>query len=581
MRKPFCLILLCMLCCGFVKPSHKPLVSGALSPDTTSAFGHYAEAVKRLAIYRDTTATRREIAAALSADSTYAPAQYLWARLGADDAVQAVDYARRAYKSDTTNLIYLQNLAERAVNAGSYGEAIDCYTQLTRRGNEPDWFRILALLYNSENKPFAAIAALDSAEVRVGRNPYLVRMRQELLLSTLQVGRAESDAQTMIDEMPYSYEGYVAMGNVCAATMRDSLAQANYLRAVRLASNDTDSYLAWAALSDYYMDKRNYCAYFNALGHLFDNPVMPLERKIAQFNLYTSNTTVYGTYYAELNALAGKLIIRYPANKEVIDLYAHHLFASGKAADAVALYKQNLDNESATRDDYGKIIEIEGYLDRPDSVARYLAMALRRFPQDAQMRAQQGHIHLLANRYKEAVASYREAVKYAQNDTLRSALWGFIGDAEHQRGDMKRCYAAYERALKLDADNASVLNNYAYFLSIEERDLERALAMATRANAVSGNNPTFLDTQAWVLYRLGRYAEAKKLQQQALSLDRNESAELALHYGDILDALGESFMAQTYWRKALERGADTTEIERRLDGSYRPATNDKTKDKRR
>ena len=350
---------------------------------------------------------------------------------------------------------------------------------------------------------------------------------------------------------------------------------------MRLASNDTDSYLAWAALSDYYMDKRNYRAYFNALGHLFDNPVMPLERKIAQFKLYTSNTSVYGAYYAELNALAGKLIIRYPANKEVIDLYAHHLFASGKAADAVALYKQNLDNERATRDDYGKIIEIEGYLDRPDSAARYLAMALRRFPDDAAMCAQQGNLHILAKRYGEAVASYREAIKYAQNDTLRSELWGFIGDAEHQRGDMKRCYAAYKRALGLNADNASVLNNYAYFLSIEGHDLERALAMATRANAVSGNNPTFLDTQAWVLYRLGRYAEAKKLQQQALSLDRNESAELALHYGDILDALGESFMAQTYWRKALERGADASAIESRLDGSYRPATNDKTKDKKR
>ena len=555
-------------------------VQNLLHPDTTSAFGHYAEAVKRLAIYRDTTATRREIAAALSADSTYAPAQYLWARLGADDAVQAVDYARRAYKSDTTNLIYLQNLAERAVNAGRYGEAIECYTQLTRRGNEPDWFRILALLYNSENKPFAAIAALDSAEVRVGRNPYLVRMRQELLLSTSQFVRAESDAQTIIDEMPYSYEGYVAMGNVCAATMRDSLAQENYLRATRLASNDADSYLAWAALGDYYFDKRDYKAYFNALGHLFDNPTMPLERKIAQFKLFTSNNTVYSAYYPQFNALVGKLIIRYPENKEVIDLYTRHLILSGQVEQALVIFKQNLDKPDVAPDDYRRIIEIENYLGRPDSVARYTALALRRFPHDAQMCTQQGHIHLLARRYNEAVASYREAIKYAQNDTLRSELWGFIGDAEHQRGDMKRCYAAYERALKLDADNASVLNNYAYFLSIEERDLERALAMATRATATEQNNPTFLDTQAWVLYRLGRYAEAKKLQQQALSLDSNESAELALHYGDILDALGEKFMAQTYWRKALERGADAAKIESRLNGTYRSDTGNKTKGKK-
>ena len=52
--------------------------------------------------------------------------------------------------------------------------------------------------------------------------------------------------------------------------------------------------------------------------------------------------------------------------------------------------------------------------------------------------------------------------------------------------------------------------------------------------------------------------------QQALSLDRANSADLALHYGDILHALGEEFMAKTYWRKALERGADKEDIEKRF-----------------
>ena len=51
---------------------------------------------------------------------------------------------------------------------------------------------------------------------------------------------------------------------------------------------------------------------------------------------------------------------------------------------------------------------------------------------------------------------------------------------------------------------------------------------------------------------------------QALSLDRTESAALPLHYGDILYALGEKFMAETYWRKALDMGADKAQVEERL-----------------
>ncbi len=578
MRKPFCLILLCLLCCGFVKPSHKSLVSEPLQPDTTCALHRYTEAVKRLAIYGDSTAARVAAQRALSADSTYAPAQYMLARLGADDAAQAVDYARRAYESDTTNITYLETLAEATVRAARYGEAIDLYTQLTRRGKEPDWFRVLALLYESNDQPFSAIATLDSAEVRAGRYPLLVRMRQRLLLSTLQFERAEREARAMIAETPYMPDSYIALADVCAAMGQDSLAQANYMQAVRKAPDDVE---AWASLAEYYYKKHNYPGYLNAMGHIFDSPAVPVESKISQFKSFTTNLTFYRDYYAQINALAGKLIIRYPANKDVIDLYTQHLIASGQVEQALVIFKQNLDARHSAPEDYGRIIEIENYLDRPDSVAHYLALALQRFPRNADMHAQQGHVRLLAKRYPEAIAAYKEAIKYAPTDTLRGRMWGYIGDAEHLRGDMKRCYAAFDKALRCYADNSSVLNNYAYFLSVEGRDLERALAMATRATALSQNNPTFLDTQAWVLYRLGRYAEAKKLQQQALSLDRNNSAELAMHYGDILDALGERFMAQTYWRKALERGADAAAIESRLNGSYRPAANDKPKGKKR
>ena len=78
------------------------------------------------------------------------------------------------------------------------------------------------------------------------------------------------------------------------------------------------------------------------------------------------------------------------------------------------------------------------------------------------------------------------------------------------RKGMKRCYSAYERSLRYDPDNTMVLNNYAYFLSVEGRDLERALAMASRVVALEDDNPTYLDTHAWVLHKLGRTDEPRR-----------------------------------------------------------------------
>jgi tetratricopeptide (TPR) repeat protein len=94
--------------------------------------------------------------------------------------------------------------------------------------------------------------------------------------------------------------------------------------------------------------------------------------------------------------------------------------------------------------------------------------------------------------------------------------------------------------------------------------MERARQMSERAIKLESNNATYLDTYAWILYYMGELEEARTYMRQALSLDRTGSAELPLHYGDILFALGERFMAETYWRKALEQGADAKRIEQRI-----------------
>ena len=157
------------------------------------------------------------------------------------------------------------------------------------------------------------------------------------------------------------------------------------------------------------------------------------------------------------------------------------------------------------------------------------------------------------------------ALKQTKEPTARSSIWGSIGDQYYELGAFKKSYTAYNKALSYNLDNVVVLNNYAYHLSVIGKNLNQALTMAKRATELSPNNGTYLDTLAWIYYKLGQYEEAKKVMQQAMSFDKSKSSELALHYGDILDALGNTFMAQTYWRKALERGADASLIESRIE----------------
>lgn len=225
------------------------------------------------------------------------------------------------------------------------------------------------------------------------------------------------------------------------------------------------------------------------------------------------------------------------------------------------------------------MIDIETYRKRLDSVYLYIDRALEVFPGNTELYARKGHAQGYAGKLSQSIGSYKKALKYADTDSLRGVVWGYIGDAYHQleeagRKDSerdkyrRRCFEAYDRSLHYYYDNPMVLNNYAYFISESSRDprrLDRAFAMAARAVELDGNNATLLDTYAWVLFRLGRLQEARRTMQQAISFDRSENPELYLHYGDILAALGEKFMAETYWRKALEKGYDDPQaIEERI-----------------
>ena len=577
---------LCVLFCTAFAAGKGPAatVPGGY-PDSLRSVWLYTEGIKQNTIFHDTVRAREYLTEAIRADSTYAPAYYEMATNGMYSTPdEAVELARRAYRLDTTNKWYHQFLGQALIFAQRYPEALGVYKRLrTADPQNPDNYRLLAALYEQVQQPYSAIATLDSAELRFGRIPMLSAMKRQLLISTRQLDKAVDEAKAMVAAAPYEAQHHVVLADLYAILNKDSLAMAEYDRAMQIDSTDVATLMS---LADYYNGRRDYRSVLNVTQRLFDLDQMPLDAKIKRFEQLTSDMRFYREYYIQLNALASTLAVRYPQDRRVVELYAKHLIASGELEQALALYKLHLDDQPPVESYYRSVIDIESYLQHPDSAALYINRALELFPGEIDFQLSKGHVLNYTKEYDKAIKAYQQSLRYARTDSLRGAIWGLIGDTWHQKaaagesGDeedfvlisrkgsfrsaMKQCYKAYDRSLRYDPDNAMVLNNYAYFLSLEERDLEKALAMASRATALTDNNPTYLDTHAWVLFKLGRVDEARKIMQQAVALDAQESAALLVHYGDILKALGENFMAEIYWRKALEKGYDAGRIERRI-----------------
>lgn len=547
----------------------------------------YTEGIKQNVIAGDSLRARKLFTEAVQHDSTFAPAWYeLAVATLTSDPAQAVGLAHRAHELDTTNLWYHRLYGQALLMAGHYNQALGVFRRLRLRDpRNPDLYRILAALYEQQQQPFSAIAILDSAEVRFGRIPMLGAMKRRLLVQTRQLDKALDEARALVDDAPYEAEHHVVLATLYAASNKDSLARAEYTRALKIDSTSLPTLLAFA---DFLEDRHDYRAVLDVTRRLFALDALPLDTKIRRFEQLTSDTRFYREFYFPINDLAQLLAIRYPRDKRVVELYARHLIASGELEQALALYKLHTLDTPPDADYFHAVIDIESFLQRPDSAARYISQALELFPERPEFHIAQGHAAAWAKHYPEALKAYKNSLRHANSDSLRGVTWGLIGDTWHQLAEQPQeegrrsasarrkardeSYRAYDRSLRYWPDNPMVMNNYAYYLAIEGRDLERALALSSRVVELTDNNPTYLDTHAWVLFRLGRAEEAKKIMQQAIALDSRQSPELLVHYGDILHALGQRFIAETYWRKALEKGYDAEAITRRFEAAQASET---------
>lgn len=93
------------------------------------------------------------------------------------------------------------------------------------------------------------------------------------------------------------------------------------------------------------------------------------------------------------------------------------------------------------------------------------------------------------------------------------------------------------KLLSINPDNPSALNYLGYLYADQNKNLDEALKMIEKALKAETENAAYLDSMAWVLYRLKRYQEAFEYQKKALKKTPDEK-EMIDHMKEILKALG-------------------------------------------
>ncbi len=194
------------------------------------------------------------------------------------------------------------------------------------------------------------------------------------------------------------------------------------------------------------------------------------------------------------------------------------------------------------------------------------AQAAEHIPQDPFILYFWGNAYLAEGFNAEAAEKLNSASVLPARKPLKSAIYSSLGDALSGTKRWEEAFEAYENALALDPQNDVVLNNYAYFLSLQARELDKAEAMVLKALEIDPDNASYLDTAGWVYYHQGEYEKARKYIQASIDTGQ-ASAEVLEHMGDVMDKLNQPQNAQNWWQKALQKDSSRTYLKEKVLGS--------------
>ena len=211
-----------------------------------------------------------------------------------------------------------------------------------------------------------------------------------------------------------------------------------------------------------------------------------------------------------------------------------------------------------------RLLQSTSSLAGAEIVQQFCATVIRHEPDKYEPYYFHAIIDNLKGETDKALAMLNDGIVQVSGHDGKAQLYSLKGQFHHSMGMMEETFADYDSALVHNPDEIGVLNNYAYFLSLEDNDLERALNMSARTLEKEPLNATYLDTYAWILFRMHRYQEALSWLEKALRYLDQDNPEIYEHYGDALFMCGEKEKALENWHRAVQLKSESKTIDRKI-----------------
>lgn len=502
----------------------------------------------------------------LSLDTASSPVLYELAmfQLQRNRPEKAVEMLKSAVAHSDDNFTYRMTLAGLYRNLGMYGEASDSYEELVKR--YPDKSELnyyLADALTQEGEIGAAIDAYNVLESTMGMNETLSLQKFKLYQTLKQPDKAFEEIEKLANKYPMNARYRLLMGDLHLENEETEKALACYQKAHEIDPDDPHYIVSMANYYDQTGDKE---AAEQEIRDALVNEKLDVETKVGILSRYVQRLQQTQQGIENANSLFQTLLDQHPEDTELKLMYGSLLMAQQKEEEAKFQFQLVTEMEPSNEGAWQQLLNISLKGEDIPEVIRICTRCKELFPEAPEYYFYLGIGYYMQEKYQESLDTYYAGLKIIPegNGVVKSNFYGQIGDLYYQMEKMDEAYKAYDVALKYNENNAPVLNNYSYFLTLDRKDLKKAERMAAQCIKLEPDNATYLDTYAWVFFVQGNYTLAKIYIENALSKDKTNSAELVDHYGDILYMSGEKDKALEQWKKAKEMGKDTDVLKQKI-----------------
>ena len=478
---------------------------------------------------------------------------------------KAEDCFKKAVELDPGNFWYRYRLAGLYAMTSRPEMTVDIYEKLLADfPKKSELYFDLVELYSSQGENENALQTLKEIETVFGMTESIAMYRFTLLMRM----KRQEEAYKSLEEYNSRYSSPVVLTTLAEhhlSTYNDSTALAYYDEALDIAPDYAPAMLGKA---ETLRMTRRYDEYFLVLNDFVANTSDAPRAKTDYLSavIQRSDPKFIRTFLPQMDGVIEKTLRTHPSDSSVLNLAGLYYYTTDRKEDAKRMFCENAGRNPSSASAAASYVEFLMYVQDWAELSREGRLAYERFPQELAFLelASVGEYNL--EEYDKVLEICDRILETAPQDSSKTLrAWSTKGDIYHRKGDPKRSYKAYEKALKINPDYSYVLNNYAYYLSMEGKSLKKAYAMSRKTVEAEPDNATYLDTFGWIFYLMGKPEEAKPHFKHAMLYGGKESAVILDHYAEVLFALGEYDCAMVYWNQALRKNkGDIKDLEERI-----------------